>query len=337
MIVVTALKITIVACTFIGNLFVIIAILIDKNLQTPANQLVLSLAVADLMVGCLVMPLGTYNDYHQGWWLGKEVCEFWTSADVLCCTGEWNGSGGGGGGVIARRPQSPQTTTRDADPKRLAPVAPTAQTTTPPDSLHLEPARHSARPLLGGHQRRLHLQADAQACRPDDLVRVDGGRDRLVGAHLRLEGSRFRETRARGAQVPGEPGRGLPDIRHHIDLLCAARAPAGPLLAHLQGKLPQPPATTGGGQCRRGCGAILSPALSGHSLAAVVISNTYPHPAHSPPVCELKTIIGLRAIAACVRLGARACAPSTSHSSSHFDRFEVGRVLRSAARAPAGQ
>lgn len=90
MFLITVVKITIVACTFVGNLFVIIAILIDKNLQTPANQLVLSLAVADLMVGCLVMPLGTYNDFHDGWWLGKEVCEFWTSADVLCCTGGYN-------------------------------------------------------------------------------------------------------------------------------------------------------------------------------------------------------------------------------------------------------
>lgn len=79
---------SIVVCTIVGNIFVITAILIDKNLQTTANQLVLSLAVADLMVACLVMPLGAYNDIHQGWYLGKEVCEFWTSADVLCCTGE---------------------------------------------------------------------------------------------------------------------------------------------------------------------------------------------------------------------------------------------------------
>lgn len=79
---------TICICTIIGNFFVIVAILIDKNLQTNANQLVLSLAVADLMVACLVMPLGAYNDIHQGWYLGKEICEFWTSADVLCCTGE---------------------------------------------------------------------------------------------------------------------------------------------------------------------------------------------------------------------------------------------------------
>jgi len=79
---------TIVVGTIVGNFFVIIAILVDKNLQTTANQLVLSLAVADLMVACLVMPLGAYNDLYQGWYLGKGVCEFWTSADVLCCTGK---------------------------------------------------------------------------------------------------------------------------------------------------------------------------------------------------------------------------------------------------------
>lgn len=79
---------SLVVCTFIGNLFVIIAILVDKNLQTAANLLVLSLAFADFMVACLVMPLGAYNDLYQGWFLGTRVCEFWTSADVLCCTGK---------------------------------------------------------------------------------------------------------------------------------------------------------------------------------------------------------------------------------------------------------
>lgn len=44
--------------TFAGNVFVIAAILIEKNLQNVANYLIVSLAVADLMVACLVMPLG---------------------------------------------------------------------------------------------------------------------------------------------------------------------------------------------------------------------------------------------------------------------------------------
>ncbi|CAH1102757.1 unnamed protein product [Psylliodes chrysocephalus] len=44
--------------TVIGNVFVIAAILLERNLQNVANYLIVSLAVADLMVACLVMPLG---------------------------------------------------------------------------------------------------------------------------------------------------------------------------------------------------------------------------------------------------------------------------------------
>ncbi|XP_037792566.1 5-hydroxytryptamine receptor 1-like [Penaeus monodon] len=44
--------------TVIGNVFVIAAILLERNLQQVANFLIVSLAVADLMVACLVMPLG---------------------------------------------------------------------------------------------------------------------------------------------------------------------------------------------------------------------------------------------------------------------------------------
>lgn len=36
----------------------IAAILLERNLQSVANYLIVSLAVADLMVACLVMPLG---------------------------------------------------------------------------------------------------------------------------------------------------------------------------------------------------------------------------------------------------------------------------------------
>lgn len=43
---------------FLGNVFVIVAVFIEKNLRNVANYLVVSLAVADLMVACLVMPLG---------------------------------------------------------------------------------------------------------------------------------------------------------------------------------------------------------------------------------------------------------------------------------------
>ena len=72
--------------TIIGNVFVIAAIIMERNLRTTANYLVLSLAVADLMVACFVMPLGAVSEIRQQWSLGTLLCDVWTSADVLCCT-----------------------------------------------------------------------------------------------------------------------------------------------------------------------------------------------------------------------------------------------------------
>jgi len=72
--------------TIVGNLFVIIAILIEQNLRTIGNYLVLSLAIADLMVACIVMPLGAVYEVYGDWNLGPELCDFWICADVLCCT-----------------------------------------------------------------------------------------------------------------------------------------------------------------------------------------------------------------------------------------------------------
>lgn len=72
--------------TVIGNVFVIIAILIERNLQSIGNYLVFSLAIADLMVACLVMPLGAVYEVSGRWTLGAGLCDVWTIADVLCCT-----------------------------------------------------------------------------------------------------------------------------------------------------------------------------------------------------------------------------------------------------------
>ncbi|XP_050729446.1 5-hydroxytryptamine receptor-like [Eriocheir sinensis] len=72
--------------TVIGNVFVIAAILLERNLQQVANFLIVSLAVADLMVACLVMPLGAVYEISREWILGPELCDMWTSSDVLCCT-----------------------------------------------------------------------------------------------------------------------------------------------------------------------------------------------------------------------------------------------------------
>ncbi|XP_024084543.1 5-hydroxytryptamine receptor-like isoform X2 [Cimex lectularius] len=76
----------VILITIIGNVFVIAAILLERNLQNVANYLIVSLAVADLMVACLVMPLGAVYEINQSWILGPELCDMWTLSDVLCCT-----------------------------------------------------------------------------------------------------------------------------------------------------------------------------------------------------------------------------------------------------------
>ena len=56
-----------------GNVFVIAAIVMEKGLQNVANYLIVSLAVADLMVACLVMPLGAMYEVRRGHRDGKWV------------------------------------------------------------------------------------------------------------------------------------------------------------------------------------------------------------------------------------------------------------------------
>lgn len=72
--------------TIIGNALVIAAILQERHLRSVGNYLVFSLAVADLMVACLVMPLGALVVVTGEWTLGARLCDLWTVADVLCCT-----------------------------------------------------------------------------------------------------------------------------------------------------------------------------------------------------------------------------------------------------------
>ena len=61
-----------------GNVFVMMAILLDRQLQSVANYLILSLALADLLVAVLVMPLGAVYEvsevaYTEHWQLCVEL------------------------------------------------------------------------------------------------------------------------------------------------------------------------------------------------------------------------------------------------------------------------
>ncbi|KAM3601731.1 uncharacterized protein V6R79_017916 [Siganus canaliculatus] len=69
-----------------GNVLVITAILRFQRLQTVTNVFIASLAIADLIMGLVVVPFGSSYILLEVWQFGSFMCEFWTATDVLCVT-----------------------------------------------------------------------------------------------------------------------------------------------------------------------------------------------------------------------------------------------------------
>ncbi|XP_063062338.1 D(3) dopamine receptor [Engraulis encrasicolus] len=70
-----------------GNVLVCIAVLRERSLQTTTNYLVVSLAVADLLVATLVMPWAVYLEVMGGAWLFSRLyCNIFVTLDVMMCT-----------------------------------------------------------------------------------------------------------------------------------------------------------------------------------------------------------------------------------------------------------
>ncbi|XP_071960216.1 histamine H1 receptor-like [Antedon mediterranea] len=72
--------------TFIGNALVIHAIRTEKRLQTVSNYFIMSLAVADMLIGMIVTPLSMFLFVSDKWILGIPVCQAWLSVDYVCST-----------------------------------------------------------------------------------------------------------------------------------------------------------------------------------------------------------------------------------------------------------
>ncbi|XP_013366406.1 PREDICTED: D(2) dopamine receptor isoform X2 [Chinchilla lanigera] len=69
-----------------GNVLVCMAVSREKALQTTTNYLIVSLAVADLLVATLVMPWVVYLEVVGEWKFSRIHCDIFVTLDVMMCT-----------------------------------------------------------------------------------------------------------------------------------------------------------------------------------------------------------------------------------------------------------
>ena len=69
--------------TILGNSFVIVSICHFKQLHSPTNVLILSLALVDLLVGVMVMPYNATRTVHGCWFYGDTFCHLHISFEWL--------------------------------------------------------------------------------------------------------------------------------------------------------------------------------------------------------------------------------------------------------------
>ncbi|XP_078517538.1 histamine H1 receptor [Lissotriton helveticus] len=72
--------------TVVMNVLVLYAVKLERKLHTVGNLYIVSLSVADLMVGAAVMPLNIVYLLTDKWILGRPACLFWLSMDYVAST-----------------------------------------------------------------------------------------------------------------------------------------------------------------------------------------------------------------------------------------------------------
>ncbi|CAF0728733.1 unnamed protein product [Adineta ricciae] len=73
--------ILIIILTIGGNLVVLFAFYNDPHLLTPSNNFLLSMAIADLLVGLIAMPFHSFAQIRGFWPFGELFCKIWLTID----------------------------------------------------------------------------------------------------------------------------------------------------------------------------------------------------------------------------------------------------------------
>ncbi|XP_070710300.1 dopamine receptor D4 related sequence [Pempheris klunzingeri] len=81
------LGIPLILVTILGNILVCLSVLTERSLKTATNYFIISLAVADLLLAVLVLPLYVYSEFLGGiWTLSTYTCDALMAMDVMLCT-----------------------------------------------------------------------------------------------------------------------------------------------------------------------------------------------------------------------------------------------------------
>ncbi|XP_067398610.1 trace amine-associated receptor 4-like [Emydura macquarii macquarii] len=75
-----------IVLTMSGNLLVIVSIAHFKQLHSPTNFLICSMATADFMLSFMVMPYSMVRSIQSCWYFGDVFCKLHTSCDMMLCT-----------------------------------------------------------------------------------------------------------------------------------------------------------------------------------------------------------------------------------------------------------